>query len=106
MWRCRGSNPGPFTCKANALPLSYIPHCDEAAGEAVTPTTEAERRGGRRTADIERGGGWRRVVAPESAFLSARARKGKGNTIRKGYHSIFFRSLISVCFVNFYFFFF
>ena len=26
MWRCRGSNPGPFTCKANALPLSYIPN--------------------------------------------------------------------------------
>ena len=25
MWRCRGSNPGPFTCKANALPLSHIP---------------------------------------------------------------------------------
>jgi hypothetical protein len=25
MWRCGGSNPGPFTCKANALPLSYIP---------------------------------------------------------------------------------
>ena len=25
MWRCRGLNPGPFTCKANALPLSYIP---------------------------------------------------------------------------------
>ena len=25
MWRCRGSNPGPFTCKANALPLRYIP---------------------------------------------------------------------------------
>lgn len=24
-WRCRGLNPGPFTCKANALPLSYIP---------------------------------------------------------------------------------
>merc|ERR1712212_385354 len=24
-WRCGGSNPGPFTCKANALPLSYIP---------------------------------------------------------------------------------
>ena len=24
-WRCRGSNPGPFTCKANALPLSYTP---------------------------------------------------------------------------------
>ena len=24
-WRCRGSNPGPFTCKANALPLRYIP---------------------------------------------------------------------------------
>ena len=26
-WRCRGLNPGPFTCKANALPLSYIPLC-------------------------------------------------------------------------------
>ena len=25
VWRCGGSNPGPFTCKANALPLSYIP---------------------------------------------------------------------------------
>lgn len=25
-WRCRGLNPGPFTCKANALPLRYIPH--------------------------------------------------------------------------------
>ena len=24
-WRCRGSNPGPFTCKANALPLSHTP---------------------------------------------------------------------------------
>ena len=24
-WRCQRSNPGPFTCKANALPLSYIP---------------------------------------------------------------------------------
>lgn len=24
-WRYRGSNSGPFTCKANALPLSYIP---------------------------------------------------------------------------------
>ena len=23
-WRCLGSNPGPFTCKANAVPLSYI----------------------------------------------------------------------------------
>ena len=29
-WRCRGSNPGPFTCKANALPLRYIPaHVEE-----------------------------------------------------------------------------
>ena len=27
LWRCGGLNPGPFTCKANALPLSYIP-CD------------------------------------------------------------------------------
>ena len=25
IWRCRGLNPGPFTCKANALPLRYIP---------------------------------------------------------------------------------
>ena len=25
-WRCGGLNPGPFTCKANALPLSYIPY--------------------------------------------------------------------------------
>ena len=25
IWRCRGLNPGPFTCEANALPLSYIP---------------------------------------------------------------------------------
>ena len=24
-WTCRGSNPGPFTCKANALPLRYKP---------------------------------------------------------------------------------
>ena len=24
-WRCGGSNPGPLTCKASALPLSYIP---------------------------------------------------------------------------------
>ena len=24
-WRCGESNPGPFTCEANALPLSYIP---------------------------------------------------------------------------------
>ena len=25
VWRYGGSNPRPFTCKANALPLSYIP---------------------------------------------------------------------------------
>ena len=25
LWRCRGLNPGPHTCKACALPLSYIP---------------------------------------------------------------------------------
>ena len=24
-WRRGGSNPRPFTCEANALPLSYIP---------------------------------------------------------------------------------
>ena len=29
-WRCRGSNPGPFTCKANALPLSYIPNSEKS----------------------------------------------------------------------------
>ena len=25
IWRSRGSNPGLFACKANTLPLSYIP---------------------------------------------------------------------------------
>ena len=25
LWRCRGSNPGPLTCEASALPLSHIP---------------------------------------------------------------------------------
>lgn len=25
VWRCRGLNPGPHTCEARALPLSYIP---------------------------------------------------------------------------------
>ena len=30
MWRCGGLNPGPFTCKANALPLSYIPFIQPA----------------------------------------------------------------------------
>jgi|TARA_B110001454_G_scaffold79971_1_gene77248 hypothetical protein len=24
-WRCGESNPGPLTCEASALPLSYIP---------------------------------------------------------------------------------
>ncbi|GBP42694.1 hypothetical protein EVAR_21969_1 [Eumeta japonica] len=28
-WRCWGSNPGPLTCKASALPLSYIPYQDD-----------------------------------------------------------------------------
>lgn len=27
-WRCRGLNPGPLTCEASALPLSYIPNMD------------------------------------------------------------------------------
>ena len=31
-WRCRGSNPGPHTCKACALPLSYIPWIVEDGG--------------------------------------------------------------------------
>ena len=30
-WRYGGSNPGPFRCKRNALPLSHIP----AVGGAV-----------------------------------------------------------------------
>ena len=25
-WRCRDLNPGPLTCEASALPLSYIPY--------------------------------------------------------------------------------
>ena len=25
LWRCGGLNPGPLTCKASALPLSYTP---------------------------------------------------------------------------------
>ena len=32
-WRCRGSNPGPHTCEACALPLSYIPWWKAAAGQ-------------------------------------------------------------------------
>ena len=37
-WRCRGSNPGPHTCKACALPLSYIPctACAESKKYALT----------------------------------------------------------------------
>ena len=30
-WRCRGSNLGPFTCKANAVPLSYIAILEDRA---------------------------------------------------------------------------
>ena len=30
-WRCRGSNPGPFTCKAKAVPLSYIAILEDRA---------------------------------------------------------------------------
>ena len=30
-WRCQGSNPGPFTCKANAVPLSYIAVLEDRA---------------------------------------------------------------------------
>ena len=30
-WRCRGSNPGLFTCKANAVPLSYIAVLEDRA---------------------------------------------------------------------------
>ena len=38
-WRCRGSNPGPFACKANALPLSYIPF-PYWAGGGIWPELE------------------------------------------------------------------
>ena len=30
-WRCRGSNPGLFACKANTLPLSYTPSAGSAS---------------------------------------------------------------------------
>ena len=30
-WRCLGSNPGSFTCKANAVPLSYIAILEDRA---------------------------------------------------------------------------
>ena len=26
LWRCRDLNPGPLTCEASALPLSYVPN--------------------------------------------------------------------------------
>ena len=29
--RCWGSNPGPFTCKGNAVPLSYISILEDRA---------------------------------------------------------------------------
>ena len=48
VWRCGGSNPGPFTCKANALPLSYIPTCIWAhvfqSNKALTKRHPASRR--------------------------------------------------------------
>src|SRR4029434_4635736 len=31
-WRCRGTIPGPHTCKACALPLSYIPELQSQWG--------------------------------------------------------------------------
>ena len=51
-WRCGGSNPRPFTCKANALPLSYIPSLMKrttfgvavtASGRVCTASTEYSR---------------------------------------------------------------
>ena len=30
IWRCGGLNPGLFACKANTLPLSYIPSVKSA----------------------------------------------------------------------------
>ena len=40
-WRCGGSNPGPFTCKANALPLSYIPfRCQPVISQASRRTRQ------------------------------------------------------------------
>ena len=29
-WRCRDLNPGPLTCEASALPLSYIPSSESS----------------------------------------------------------------------------
>ena len=40
VWRCGGSNPGPFTCKANALPLSYIPCVGDV--EMICPNIEKD----------------------------------------------------------------
>merc|ERR1711867_70630 len=45
-WRCGGSNPGPFTCKANALPLSYIPAhgrlCEKGGRAWPMPTANSK----------------------------------------------------------------
>ena len=35
-WKCRGSNPGPFACKANAVPLSYIAILEDTAFKKYT----------------------------------------------------------------------
>ena len=37
LWRCRGLNPGPLTCEASALPLSYIPSCHVTPRQSVGP---------------------------------------------------------------------
>ena len=34
-WRCWGLNPGPRTCEARALPLSYIPYRCNALGNTI-----------------------------------------------------------------------
>ena len=41
VWRCRGSNPGPHTCEACALPLSYIPWRRSPAGQPPCPVKSA-----------------------------------------------------------------
>lgn len=42
-WRCRGLNPGPHTCEARALPLSYIPGCSAPAPRAMRGAGRARR---------------------------------------------------------------
>ncbi|GBM68274.1 hypothetical protein AVEN_33042-1 [Araneus ventricosus] len=44
-WRCWESNPGHFTCKANALPLSYTPLPAGVRRSILSVVTVLEQRG-------------------------------------------------------------